>query len=58
MISMGLFMQFVAEYLNEAESVQADPSIFKQTNIAVHENEPHVRRDHVAVGVGKHTRRV
>jgi len=52
-------MQFVAEYLNEAKSVQADPSISKQTKIAVQENEPHVRRDHVAVGVGKHhTRRV
>ena len=40
-------MQFVAEYLTEAKSVQADPSISKQTNIAiqVQENEPHVRRD-------------
>ena len=45
-------MQFVAEYLNEAKSVQADQSISKQTNIAIQENEPHVRRDHVAVGVG------
>ena len=47
-------MQFVAEYLNEAKSVQVDPSISKQTNIAIQYNELHIRRDHVAVGVGKH----
>jgi len=35
-------MQFVAEYLNEAKSMQADTSISKQTIITIHENEPHV----------------